>query len=62
MSLIQREWGRGEGSDLGFRGAKRVKMSGDSLPEAQGGGEQHARLHQYGFGNIFGTQPISCAS
>jgi len=31
-ALIQRQWGRGEGSDLGFRDAQRVRMAGGSLP------------------------------
>ena len=47
---FRRGEGRGEGSDLGFRGAKRVKMSGDSLPEGEGRGEGKfdVQLHRYG--------------
>ena len=31
-ALIQRQWGRGEGADLGFRDPKRVRMSGGLSP------------------------------
>ena len=42
---FRRGEGRGEGSDLGFRTSKRVKMPGDSLPEGEGRGErEHAAL------------------
>jgi len=47
---FRRGEGRGEGSDLGFRDAKRVRMSGGSFPQGEdcGRGERGGQLNTEG--------------